>query len=244
MRTGAPARRRAPRPATELFSEALPLSPKQREVLAALREHPGGVSVAQLSEILGMHANTVRGHLDELLAHGAVHTATAPIHGRGRPTILFSARLPDNRAIAREYLSLIEIMADDLTARTPDPEERFATAHRIGRRWARKMTLADEGGRVGADAAFDQLVQRLRQLGFDPADEPESRGDLTEETPEGTRVVSLRACPFVAGEAAPSPVVCAIHEGFIEEYFGATSTAQTTMLPLTEKGRCTLCVRP
>lgn len=242
MSTGPTTGPRPPRPTTELFTDALPLSPKQREVLETVRHYPGGVSVAELARQLGMHTNTVRGHLDELLAHGAVLTSTAPIKGRGRPTILFSARVPDNGAIAREYLSLIELMADALSHDLEDPEERFATAHRIGKKWARRMQLAEEGGRLGSNKAFDQLVQRLRQLGFDPASEDESRADLPDDAPPNARAVSLRTCPFVAADTPPSPIVCAIHEGFIEAYFGAASAAEPTLYPLLESGRCALCV--
>ena len=114
---------RHPRPAAELFPEALQLSTKQREVLDLLQTFPGGARSSDLAEELGMHVNTVRGHLDELIARGAVRTTTAPAQGRGRPSLIFQVRVPDNRAIAREYVSLVEVLAEMVVGdETPSPE--------------------------------------------------------------------------------------------------------------------------
>ena len=74
----------APQPATELFSESLQLSLKQREVLDALQAFPQGAGSAELAATLGMHVNTARGHLDELVARGAVRVSSLPAEGRGR----------------------------------------------------------------------------------------------------------------------------------------------------------------
>ena len=46
-----------PRPTTELFPEALNLSPKQREVLTAVQRHPEGAKAGTVAEELGMHVN-------------------------------------------------------------------------------------------------------------------------------------------------------------------------------------------
>lgn len=77
------ATRQAPKPTTELFRESLHLSPRQREVLDALHTFPDGATVAELSKQLGMHANTVRGHLDELQMQGAVRHARPPSPAAG-----------------------------------------------------------------------------------------------------------------------------------------------------------------
>ena len=77
-----------PRPTTELFPEALNLSPKQREVLTAVQRHPEGAKAGTVAEELGMHVNTARGHIDELVNAGAVNVVSAPSKGRGRPSLI------------------------------------------------------------------------------------------------------------------------------------------------------------
>ncbi|MBC3186193.1 helix-turn-helix domain-containing protein [Corynebacterium sp. zg-331] len=138
-----------PRAATEFLPETLTLSPKQALVLRTLREFPHGASAAELADRLGMHSNTVRGHLEELLAHQAVSQHTAPAQGRGRPTLIFQAKIPDTRAVAQEYLTLIKHLAPAI-----EPDQ----AHEIGRRWAQS-----EGS-----GTVEELMEKLQKLGFDP----------------------------------------------------------------------------
>jgi len=167
---------RPPRPAAELYPESLQLSTRQREVLDQLQTYPQGARSADLAEDLGMHVNTVRGHLDELIARGAVHAHTAPAQGRGRPSLIFQVRIPDNRAIAREYISLVELLASmivDIDSPSPETVEK---AREIGRLWARRMAeredapagTGNEDGEDTMDTALDRLHHTLRELGFDP----------------------------------------------------------------------------
>ena len=74
----------SPRSSTELFPDTMKLSPKQSEVLSTLQTFPQGARAAEIAQELGMHVNTARGHLDELVNAGAVRVVTAPAHGRGR----------------------------------------------------------------------------------------------------------------------------------------------------------------
>ena len=99
----------SPRSSTELFPDTMKLSPKQSEVLSVLQDFPQGARAVDIAEEMGMHVNTARGHLDELVHAGAVRVITAPAHGRGRPSLIFQVRVPDNRSVAEEYLSLIHI---------------------------------------------------------------------------------------------------------------------------------------
>lgn len=152
-----------PRAATELFPEALTLSPKQSLVLNTLREFPHGASATELAKRLGMHANTVRGHLEELLAHQAVSQHSAPAQGRGRPTLIFQARVPDTRAVAQEYISLIGHLAQAI-----EPDQ----AREIGRRWAQSEgsgSVEDLVENSRASALIPSSGRRIRPLTCGPA---------------------------------------------------------------------------
>ena len=225
---------RHPRPAAELFPEALQLSTKQREVLDLLQTFPGGARSSDLAEELGMHVNTVRGHLDELIARGAVRTTTAPAQGCGRPSLIFQVRVPDNRAIAREYVSLVEVLAEMVVGdETPSPEA-LDKAREIGRGWARRM--ADSGAEVdNVPDALELLTARLRELGFDPALLAVDDSDSVD--------IHLQACPFVTDQGRPSLFVCAMHEGFLQESVGP-APVKLNLRPFYPAGTCTVTSEP
>lgn len=85
----------APQSITHLLPHSLSLSAKQRQVLETLSQHPQGAPSSKISRALGVHINTVRGHLDELVDYGLVRISSAPAQGRGRPTLIFHLRTPD-----------------------------------------------------------------------------------------------------------------------------------------------------
>lgn len=209
-----------PRPATELFPESLKLSPKQREVLRTLQELTAGARASDVADALGMHVNTARGHLDELVAHGAVRVFPAPAQGRGRPSLIFQVRVPDNRTVADEYVTLIEMMAD-----TIDPD----SARDIGRRWARRM--AEEGHEPhDVDSAAARIHTMLRDMGFDPT-LPEHP-----DTPDST-TLTLQSCPFVTATGErPSDFVCRVHDGFLAET--VSDGVDSHVEPMAANGQC------
>ncbi|WP_293769628.1 helix-turn-helix domain-containing protein [uncultured Corynebacterium sp.] len=196
-----------PRSSTELFPEALRLSPKQREVLSTLQTFPQGARAAQLADALDMHVNTARGHLDELVRVGAVRVITAPAKGRGRPSLIFQVRIPDNRSIAEEYVALINLMAEMLAGKEELGSYGSEQAREIGARWA--QTTAGHN-----DENMDPLAplcRTMRDMGFDPT----MSLDALEKN--GTADMELHACPFVAAGVHPTPFVCAVHDGFLAE---------------------------
>ena len=213
-----------PRSTTELFPEALNLSPKQREVLTAVQRHPEGAKAGTVAEELGMHVNTARGHIDELVNAGAVNVVSAPSKGRGRPSLIFQARIPDNKAVAEEYITLVEVLTTMLAHKEELDDAASTKALEIGRRWARA---------AGADAsngALDTLFATLRDMGFDPATKPDSTD------------IELHACPFVSSGLGPSPFLCAVHAGFLQET--SDNDTSITLVPRQHPNVCRLKIKP
>ena len=71
--------------------------------------------------------------------------------------------------------------------------------------------------------------------------------------PRGETIV-LRACPLVTDDRAPHPLVCVMHEGYLNEVYGRTgpepspadetgARTRLTVVPLTEDG-CHVDVEP
>lgn len=213
-----------PRPSTDLFPEALKLSPKQHEVLTQLQHYPRGARAAEVAKDLGMHVNTARGHIDELIHVGAVTAVPEHSTGRGRPSLIFQARVPDNRAIADEYVSLISVLTTMLAGKEELDDFSSPQARELGRQWARATGADIQSG------ALDTLFATLRDMGFDP-----SQGADPSE-------IELNACPFVSSGTTPSPFVCAIHAGFLQEASGAD--ADIALTPMQRPEVCQIEIKP
>lgn len=195
----------SPRSSTELFPDTMKLSPKQSEVLSTLQTFPQGARAAEIAQKLGMHVNTARGHLDELVNAGAVRVVTAPAHGRGRPSLIFQVRVPDNRSVAEEYVTLISVLVTALADKEQLNDFTSEQAREIGRAWAQAAATSR-----GAEA-LAPLYQTMRDMGFDPVTSVEQFAE------EGRTTVQLHACPFVTAGIQPSPFVCAIHDGYLDQ---------------------------
>ena len=78
-------------------------------MLDAVERGDGPASLSDLTAITGLHANTLREHLEALAAAGLVHRELAAPTGRGRPARLYRA----DRTIppVAEYAGLASTLA-------------------------------------------------------------------------------------------------------------------------------------
>ena len=217
-------RRQGPRPAGDLVTALGQLSAKQVDVFQKIQAHPEGVQVAQIGKSLGMHPNTVRGHLDELMAAGVITRRVIPARGRGRPSHAYTARVPRTDRASRAMVALVEVLASQL------PDDDTSSAHAIGREWAEQF---NEGrGAAPAtdlDTAEVQTCEILREMGFDPVRRPEAT------TPK-VREIGLHACPFITEQnTRPQPVICALHQGFLDQNVGGI---EVKLRPHDRPGEC------
>jgi predicted ArsR family transcriptional regulator len=161
------------------------------------------LSAQDLADRLGVHANTVRLHLERLREVGivdveAVHRGTVgrPQHlyflADGAPGVGFDP--PAHALLAGLLASLAERVG-------ADP----ADAADIGRAWG-----AEVGLRTRTASCLRALQQELHRLGFEPAVSP---GDGTSEG--GARIEFLH-CPFRELAEAYPELVCNLHRGLCE----------------------------
>lgn len=230
-----------PRSSSDLFPESLGLSPKQRKVLDALHEFPQGAKISEIATMLDSHVNTVRSHLDELIAKDAVQVMPAPAQGRGRPSFVFHVRAPKTETIAEEYVSLIGVLTSMLVEQETLSDEAYARAIDVGRMWARTMEKKDPAGAAPVDVvsdkdALESLFAKLRDLGFDPSP---PAGELDSE--EGSEL-DLHACPLTVNGNRPHPFVCAVHEGFLGHLTDADvdPRLRLELHPLSRPGVCSI----
>ncbi|OCB30561.1 transcriptional regulator [Mycobacterium malmoense] len=178
---------------------------RRREVLRVLRMSPDPMSIAAIADVLGVHPNTVRFHLDSLVGDGQVEHVELDRKGPGRPPLMFRAVRQMDRGGTRHYRLLAEVLATAFAAE-PDAGAKAVAA---GRAWGQKLESSLEAvpaGTASAEEAIDHLVNMLDELGF----APERR------TADGEQQVGLRHCPFLELAENRTAVVCPVHLGLMQ----------------------------
>lgn len=177
------------------------LSTLQRQHLVdLLRAASEGATVVELSSALGLHPNTVRDHLRQLVEAGLARHEVAPPAGRGRPPHLYHATGDaETDADAPAFRSLAAALAEQL-ADLPDARRAAAEA---GVRWGRSLATDSPVARTHREATA-RLIGILDQAGFAPE---AIAGDAAE--------IKLRRCPFGALAVEHQRVVCGVHLGLM-----------------------------
>lgn len=163
------------------------------------------MTAAEVASALDLHHNTVREHLDALVDAGFVEVSTKPTGRRGRPALRYASTAPDPDEVLDSYLTLLDAIAETLG--TGPRAREIALA--IGRRWARMTPSAqqveDPGEGAGPAQRAASLLPDLSIMGFAPE-------------PHGDSIV-LKACPLVTRARVPHPLVCVMHEGYLNEVY-------------------------
>jgi predicted ArsR family transcriptional regulator len=175
-------------------------------VLQALRQSPDGLGGQELAEQVGLHVNTVRFHLDRLVAEGLVERRVEERSQPGRPRLTFSAvARPGSHGDKRNYRLLAGILASFVAASVPDPA---AAATEAGRTWGRYLTDRPPPYRRTDEAqSLAELLRILDEVGFVP--------ELARSEDERTEVW-LRHCPFLEVAREHREVVCSVHLGLMQ----------------------------
>jgi predicted ArsR family transcriptional regulator len=194
---------------------------RREDVLHALRSATEARTIASLATELRLHPNTVRFHLDSLVAAGRVRQADHGPRRRGRPALLYEAVRGMDPGGPRDFGTLAEILTDGIAA-LPDPQ---ALAQDAGRRWGRERATGMTRGTVP-----DRLVGLLEELGFAP--EPRDA--------DGGTQIGLRHCPFLEVAEAHAQIVCPIHLGLMQGALEAWDAAPTVtrLEPFVEPDLC------
>ena len=182
------------------------------------------LSAQELADALGLHANTVRLHLERLRDAGlveseAVHRGTVgrPQHryflAPGAPGLGFDP--PAHALLA----GLLAAMAERLGANPDDAAD-------TGFVWG-----TEAGRRTRSSSCVSALVGELERLGFEPvADTPGS--GIPVDGPTAVRIEFLH-CPFRELAEAYPELVCNLHrglcEGVVDQVGGGSIAAFSTL---------------
>ena len=184
-------------------------------VLQALRAGAGSLDVQAIAEQVGLHTNTVRSHLDQLMEAGLVESAVQERTTPGRPRLLFRATATQGAGAEGSYKVLAEVLASGIRDGEPAPG---AVAAKAGRRWGQHLEQQGWASAEPVDSgrALDRIVALLDDVGFAPQiGEPAS--PTTDPGGAGVAtVIELHRCPFYDIARGHTEVVCAVHLGLIQ----------------------------
>lgn len=203
------------------------LSPSRARLLETLRAQHSPVTIAALCESTGLHANTLREHLDALIHDGLASRQRAEVSGRGRPAWLYRATSEDVAA-SPEYAGLAAALAASIARTSTTPGD---DAEAAGREWG--ATLATERGVEATrdpHRARQGVVGLLDDMGFGPRPDAEAVE------------VRLERCPLLEAAHKHPEIVCRVHVGLtraVLEQHGVASGG-TELIPFAEPGACVL----
>lgn len=167
-----------------------------------LARSPRPLVTAEIAEMLGLHPNTVRPHLERMREVGLLDVTTEARGEVGRPQHRYTLAAdapslglepPTMPMLARMVLEL----ARRLDASPADAATVGATEGRV------RAAAYDD-----APSALEALVADLDRLGFDPL---VTDSDADDEV----AVVAFANCPFAEIATAHPDLVCALHRGLV-----------------------------
>lgn len=179
------------------------------QILHLLQDRPAR-TITELTDATGLHANTVREHLQRLIESGYVVPEPERRAKRGRPRMLYSAvtgpdapRSPIARRKAREAAERGDLM---------------------------RRVLPWTGSALPDDAQhqLDALVDDLQDAGFDPVVDDENL------------IVDLSPCTHAQAQAAHRDVLCAVHVGLMQGVLAEAGgpLAIEGLLPVCDPSQC------
>lgn len=176
--------------------------PRRQAVLDVLQTSDNPLGISELAERLGVHPNTVRFHLDALVAQGLVDRSLEEPSGRGRPRTVHTPHRGMDRGGRRQYQLLARILLGQLST-SPDAG---AAAEAAGRKWGGYLIEhVPPSHRPGAAEATQRLSAMMSDLGF----APEPDGEAAER-------IRLRHCPFLELAEEQSSTLCPLHLGLMQ----------------------------
>ena len=173
-------------------------------------------STAEIAEVLELHPNTIRPHLERMRDIGLLQVVVDARGTVGRPQHRYSLS-PEAPSLGLEPSSwpvLARMLADVAAFMAPEVDDVAALGEEQGR------AAADRRRGTPCVAALDDA---LAELGFDPASAVEGK----------VATIAFTHCPFRELAEQYPDLVCNLHrgliEGFVDELGGASVTAFATL---------------
>ncbi len=161
------------------------------------------LSAPDLADRLGLHANTVRLHLERLREAGLVDVEAVHRGTVGRPQHLYflADGAPSLGFDPPAHVLLAGLLASLAERVGADGEDAIDAGHAWG---------VEAGRRTRSRSCLKALEGELQRLGFEPA------ADVADGQYEGATRVEFLHCPFRDLAEAYPELVCSLHRGLCE----------------------------
>jgi predicted ArsR family transcriptional regulator len=180
-----------------LQAEAL-ADPTRFAAYQQIRDADRPLTVAEITDAVGVHHTAVRAHLTKLRDAGLISESHAEPSGRGRPKLLYAAT---SAGTGRDPYQELSAMLSRVVRDRSTPRQVGAVAGR---------EAAQRRDPTGTTDTVDLIEGEARDLGFDPV----RRGSAPR--PE----LVLRHCPFADVAADDPDSICSLHLGVAEGIAG------------------------
>jgi len=187
--------------------------PTRRDIYLLVHNEPDGLTTNQVAELVGLHSNVARHHLDKLVAGGYLEVTQRSTGGAGRPAKVYVC--PPEGLITEFDVGhndiLVTLLGKALSRLGSD--EATEVAKEVGVEFGKQM--ASSMGTSGLNqqsfrSALHVVADALSAHGF--AAHAERHGNEL-------RIVSSH-CPF-GDVAIEHPVICAVDKGMVEGLLGS-----------------------
>jgi predicted ArsR family transcriptional regulator len=180
------------------------LGESRARVLDLLRAADDPLGVQQVAAETGLHANTARFHLDNLVETGLAERHVEERNQPGRPRMVYQAAAVDTSAGQRSYQLLATMLTTLVAGELPQPRQAAIAA---GQEWGRYLAERPAPAeRVDAEDGIRRLTTVLADAGFAPGAVDDA----------GSPVIPLRHCPFREIAQQHADVVCSLHLGLMQ----------------------------
>jgi predicted ArsR family transcriptional regulator len=188
-----------------------------------LARSPLPLATAEIADILGLHVNTVRPHLERMRDVGLLEVDAEARGGVGRPQHRYSIA-PGAPSLGLEppsFPMLTSVLLEAAAAAGLDGAELADAARQQGRA---------DGRRWGADTdPLEAVMIEQARLGFDPT--------VVED--DGRATVGFAHCPFRALAETHPDLVCSVHCGLVEGLLDEIGEAEIVQFhPLLDRNPC------
>lgn len=192
-------------------------------MLKLLQESVGPMSVAEISEEIGIHKNSARFHLDSLAENGYVTREKLLTGETGRPRLVYRATSESPNVSPEHLTNLCQILIRNFITDAPQGDE---LAEQAGYEWGCEHACPQDDQQI-----LTSLAQMLAEQGFAPTIERER--------------IWFDHCPYRAARLQGEDLlaVCALHKGIVKGYLESSGSSLTTG-DLTVGGTCKLNLVP
>jgi predicted ArsR family transcriptional regulator len=185
--------------------------PTRHAVFRFIDEADAPVTVAQLTDHLGLNHNAIRQHLAKLCQAGLVVESLAPATGPGRRRLQY--RVDPNAVAAWGGESPYEQLALLLLELRNSGRSARDVGYDAGRAFATRP-------RLSSSDPVDALMTLVARQGFEPR----------RVERDGETEIVLDRCPYAAAASADPATVCELHRGLAEGMADAVREVEVTDL--------------